>query len=201
MSVAGQVIISGAIGGTAEALGGGKFANGAVTGAYVMMFNHLMNETTKSSGDTPNYSELQFYEESFQGSRIRLPGVGSAGGFFYILSGKVFQSDDGSWYVYASTSAFAPASEKMATSITYLTSITIFENGNELYRGNLQIWPDSGPRYSSGKNNHTNIGWGYMPLPSSGNNIGVEIKIYYRTYKWLHGNAYPRTPFIYRIDF
>ena len=44
MSVAGQVIISGAIGGTAEALGGGKFANGAVTGAYVMMFNHLHNE-------------------------------------------------------------------------------------------------------------------------------------------------------------
>ncbi|MFW6248697.1 MAG: hypothetical protein ACOC4J_02890 [Bacteroidota bacterium] len=33
--------MSAAIGGTAEALGGGKFANGAVTGAYVMMFNHL----------------------------------------------------------------------------------------------------------------------------------------------------------------
>jgi len=36
-----QVIMSAAIGGTAEALGGGKFANGAVTGAYVMMLNHL----------------------------------------------------------------------------------------------------------------------------------------------------------------
>jgi len=30
--------------GTAEKLGGGKFANGAVTGAYVMMFNHLQYE-------------------------------------------------------------------------------------------------------------------------------------------------------------
>ncbi len=30
---------SAAIGGTANALGGGKFANGAVTGAYVMMFD------------------------------------------------------------------------------------------------------------------------------------------------------------------
>jgi hypothetical protein len=36
--------MSGAIGGTAEVLGGGKFANGAVTGAYVMMFNHLGGE-------------------------------------------------------------------------------------------------------------------------------------------------------------
>jgi hypothetical protein len=33
--------MSAAIGGTAEALGGGKFANGAITGAYVMIFNHL----------------------------------------------------------------------------------------------------------------------------------------------------------------
>jgi hypothetical protein len=35
-----KIMISAAIGGTAEALGGGKFANGAVTGAYVMMLNH-----------------------------------------------------------------------------------------------------------------------------------------------------------------
>jgi hypothetical protein len=34
--------MSAAIGGTAKALGGGKFANGAVSGAYVMMFNYLM---------------------------------------------------------------------------------------------------------------------------------------------------------------
>ena len=36
-----KVLIAAAIGGTAEKLGGGKFANGAVTGAYVMMFNHM----------------------------------------------------------------------------------------------------------------------------------------------------------------
>jgi hypothetical protein len=39
-----QVLMSAVIGGTAESLGGGKFANGAVTGAYVMMFNHLMSQ-------------------------------------------------------------------------------------------------------------------------------------------------------------
>jgi len=36
--------MSAVIGGTAEKLGGGKFANGAVTGAYVMMFNHLATQ-------------------------------------------------------------------------------------------------------------------------------------------------------------
>lgn len=41
MSGAGKIVVSAAIGGTAEALGGGKFSNGAVTGAYVMMLNHL----------------------------------------------------------------------------------------------------------------------------------------------------------------
>jgi len=40
-SASAQIAMSAVIGGTVEKLGGGKFANGAVTGAYVMMFNHL----------------------------------------------------------------------------------------------------------------------------------------------------------------
>ena len=39
-----KITISAAIGGTAEALGGGKFANGAVTGAYVMALNHMREQ-------------------------------------------------------------------------------------------------------------------------------------------------------------
>ncbi len=42
MSGAEKIAISAALGGTAEALGGGKFANGAVTGAYVIIFQHQM---------------------------------------------------------------------------------------------------------------------------------------------------------------
>jgi hypothetical protein len=49
MSKGAQVAMSAAIGGTAEKLGGGKFANGAVTGAYVMMFNHLHGEVRASA--------------------------------------------------------------------------------------------------------------------------------------------------------
>jgi hypothetical protein len=44
MGSVGSMVFGATIGGTAEALGGGKFANGAVTGAYVMMFNHLNHE-------------------------------------------------------------------------------------------------------------------------------------------------------------
>ena len=36
-------IAAAVVGGTASELGGGKFANGAVTGAYTMLFNHLQN--------------------------------------------------------------------------------------------------------------------------------------------------------------
>ena len=37
----GKVAASSVVGGTASVLGGGKFANGAITGAYVMLFNEM----------------------------------------------------------------------------------------------------------------------------------------------------------------
>jgi len=44
-----QVALAAVIGGTAEALGGSKFANGAVTGAYVMMLNHLQQHVEEKN--------------------------------------------------------------------------------------------------------------------------------------------------------
>ena len=44
MTIGDKVILSAVIGGTAEALGGGKFANGAVTGAYVYLLNHAAHK-------------------------------------------------------------------------------------------------------------------------------------------------------------
>lgn len=43
-----KAIAGAVVGGTASRLGGGKFANGAVTGAFVQMFNHGMS-TAKNS--------------------------------------------------------------------------------------------------------------------------------------------------------
>jgi len=40
-SLEGKVAMSAIVGGTASELGGGKFANGAVTAAFVMMYNHM----------------------------------------------------------------------------------------------------------------------------------------------------------------
>ena len=44
MSRAVKVAANAVIGGTAEELGGGKFANGAITGAFSMLFNDLMHQ-------------------------------------------------------------------------------------------------------------------------------------------------------------
>ena len=40
----GSVVTAAVVGGTASGLGGGKFANGAVTGAYTMLFNHMVHQ-------------------------------------------------------------------------------------------------------------------------------------------------------------
>jgi hypothetical protein len=50
-----KTAIAAVIGGTAEALGGGKFANGAVTGAFVMAYNHLMEQ-----GEAKNQGRLDW---------------------------------------------------------------------------------------------------------------------------------------------
>ncbi len=63
MSKGTQVALAAVIGGTAEALGGGKFANGAVTGAYVMMLNHL-------GGDMDKASKLKKYQNAIYGMKL-----------------------------------------------------------------------------------------------------------------------------------
>jgi RHS repeat-associated protein len=50
IGAAGKVAANAVLSGTVAELGGGKFANGAITGAYAMLFNDLMHEiTTKTS--------------------------------------------------------------------------------------------------------------------------------------------------------
>jgi hypothetical protein len=54
------------IGGTAEALGGGKFANGAVTGAFVMAFNHLMEPQTRPGRSPLTKEQLEVLKEKIK---------------------------------------------------------------------------------------------------------------------------------------
>jgi hypothetical protein len=105
MSLGAKVAMSAVIGGTAEKLGGGKFANGAVTGAYVMMFNHLGHHSggeKKSFRVTAEFKKLALalrynpYGNNpfFMAEAIFFDGgvgfVGSEfdGGFFLVLAGE-----------------------------------------------------------------------------------------------------------------
>jgi hypothetical protein len=105
MSIGAQVAMPAVKGGTAEKLGGGKFANGAVTGAYVMMFNHLGEEvkinrkekqlkalamvlhTTEKFGgmvDNPFYGAEAIFID-YGGSYI---GQEIGGGYYFLLAGE-----------------------------------------------------------------------------------------------------------------
>lgn len=56
-SVGLHAIIGAAIGGTAETLGGGKFANGAITGFFVGMFNHCLHQSQIKEVDQLSYPD------------------------------------------------------------------------------------------------------------------------------------------------
>ncbi|BET68095.1 hypothetical protein ASA1KI_30130 [Opitutales bacterium ASA1] len=47
--VAGQAVAAAVVGGTASALGGGKFANGAASGAFTYLFNEVAHRASKGS--------------------------------------------------------------------------------------------------------------------------------------------------------
>ena len=87
MSVGMQVAMAGAIGGTAEALGGGKFANGAVTGAYVMMFNH--NRQTRQE---------RRIQRRFQQNAMNDPGLANFSIYEYV-NGEVIMTESGNEYI------------------------------------------------------------------------------------------------------
>jgi len=59
---AGKVLASSVVGSTASVLGGGKFANGAITGAYVMLFNFMQHPEDGDSKKQPQKGDK--WEES-----------------------------------------------------------------------------------------------------------------------------------------
>lgn len=75
-----SIIVGATLGGTAEALGGGKFANGAITGAFVVLFNHLghpqqdNNETNQNQdGNETNHKREKIdFQESESKTVVQL---------------------------------------------------------------------------------------------------------------------------------
>lgn len=99
-STGANVLIGATLGGTAEALAGGKFANGAITGAFVVLFNHLqhnpggkdvkeLNKTIK----VDSYEEMRKmmremssdYDAEIAGASVEIDGITE----YYILPAHV----------------------------------------------------------------------------------------------------------------
>ena len=72
------------VGGTASALGGGKFSNGAVSGAFVHMFNHEFGEALKTK---------QLMEKSGKKDIFIAHGKGSKGYYVKDSRGFMYPSD------------------------------------------------------------------------------------------------------------
>ena len=75
------VAASAVVGGTASVLGGGKFANGAITGAYVMLFNHMMHDIKDNPNKNIIYQRTTETDKSTTGT-FSIPGTDIDG---YIL--------------------------------------------------------------------------------------------------------------------
>jgi RHS repeat-associated protein len=58
-AICGRIAVAAVVGGTASVLGGGKFANGAMSGAFIQMFNAEMAKMLRKSDYAP---DLAFYD-------------------------------------------------------------------------------------------------------------------------------------------
>lgn len=74
----GGLVYSSVVGGTASVLGGGKFANGAVTGAFVYLFNEAAHQFAK--------------RPSFDNMSNNYPGDETSEEVYKLIGGKVYQN-------------------------------------------------------------------------------------------------------------
>ena len=82
-----KVGASAVLGGTIDEIGGGKFANGAITSAYGMMFNELQHDLKRekaanSGGGRPSFDDMV----------NNYPGTQSSGDVYNLIGGKVYQN-------------------------------------------------------------------------------------------------------------
>ena len=87
LSRAAKVAANAVIGGTVEELGGGKFANGAITGAFSMLFNDLMHQDPPEKETTKVANPLmEMMQQQIQVNRLRgEPGLNNVYPEFEII--------------------------------------------------------------------------------------------------------------------
>jgi hypothetical protein len=91
MGMGDKVILSAVIGGTAEALGGGKFSNGAVTGAFVYLLNHASHQGDGPFKDDPTEPTFRFTIKFKYG--LGIGSNNSTVGYNFGLNWTIFATD------------------------------------------------------------------------------------------------------------
>lgn len=126
-SKAGKLAANAVISGTAAELGGGKFANGAITGTFKMLFNDMMHPKR------PTFEELaDAYPSDSNGNDLKAPNV------YALIGGDVmaaYQSDPES-YANACALRISMALNGAGADIPYIKGQTLKgEDGkNYIYR-------------------------------------------------------------------
>lgn len=162
------------VGGTASYVGGGKFANGAVTGAYVMMFNHLVNHYRekryefsgfKRNGDPNKDTKLNFKSSALYKGYVEI------------------KQKDGRWYA----EAFAEVmSVDAGDKPNFYGNIVVTKNGQLDSYDYLTMDHFKSPQLFDG--DYTQIGVGAVWLPETGN-VNVQITIGTWTWKFWTGST------------
>jgi hypothetical protein len=152
MSTMDKIVLSSVIGGTAEALGGGKFSNGAVTGAFVMAYNHLHDEKVRKELQNRLQKALEQQHSYYHNMDP-----------FDVMVGKPFAID-------FTLENFEPNSSilrNMAEDISLIISV----DGEK-----ISVAVDVHMRTASNPNNKRyNIGVQILPLNSSASNVGFAL--------------------------
>jgi RHS repeat-associated protein len=169
-----RAIASAALGGTIEEIGGGKFANGAITGAYGMLFNDLMHPITEGGHvyyglGLHSYSKLHFM-------MLQAEGVGIRGSLNVLGSANVF-SKGGKYYANVTASAFTNAETN--GNVSYNGNVEVLDGENVI--GHYSLTPPHEALLSSVTQiGWTNVGQSTITLPSySSGNVYLRFNIGY----------------------
>ena len=71
----GEIAANAVLSGTVDEIGGGKFANGAITGAYSVMFNDLMHNPNKTKVEPSDMSDNDDHNELAAGLFVVATGM------------------------------------------------------------------------------------------------------------------------------